>query len=96
MAIEKHIHKYQRVDIGVRVKHIVYKCMLTGCTHYLTPAQVVGAEHICWRCNKPVRMTQPMANLKKPHCINCRQSYPESRKRGLKNQKPEEITNASV
>ena len=73
---KKHVHKYLRVKLGKK-GYTVYKCMQDGCTHYIRAELVIGNHTICWRCNREVKMTQPMAKQKKPHCLECTRTREE-------------------
>lgn len=56
---------------------VYYKCMETGCPHYLPVADlVIGRESLCWgpACNHLVTITQEMVQkgIKHPMCEDCR------------------------
>jgi hypothetical protein len=70
MASQNHVHRYERVDIGVNKKYEVYKCTLPDCPHYISEALVVGRKSICWRCGN-VFTIQKNLLFKKPHCSDC-------------------------
>lgn len=73
----KHVHKYQRVDIGRkngpndRKKFIVFKCVLPDCTHYVEEALAEGKFCVCNRCNGLMTLTKAAMQLAKPHCPDC-------------------------
>ena len=71
----KHIHKYERTEIGNK-GWVVYRCTLPDCSHYLPSAQMmVGKESICWGvCESTVIYSQEDYNqkLKRPMCLSCR------------------------
>jgi len=65
----KHIHKYERVDIGVRKSHIVWRCILKDCTHYLRAPMLIGKSCICWGCGQPMIIKGPVSKLQvRPVC----------------------------
>ena len=75
----KHIHKYQKKDIGSNKKYEVYKCMIPGCSHYISLKQAEGKLAICHSCNDAFVITRstltgssgkPLAKPKCPDCIN--------------------------
>ena len=68
---ETHIHKYIRVRLG---KHIVYKCSLANCTHFLRRELVVGRLSICWRCGEPFVMNRESITLARPRCTTCKKT----------------------
>ena len=77
MAKNDHIHKYIKVKISD--KWTVFKCQLSGCTHFIQDKLVVGRECICNHCNKPFTMTRHTATLKFPHCRACTGNNPLER-----------------
>ena len=72
----KHIHKYERVEIGNK-GWVVYRCILPECSHYLPTAQlIINRESLCHGiCNGIVIYTQDDFNqkLKRPMCASCRE-----------------------
>lgn len=74
MVRGKHIHKYRRAKLG---KSVIYKCAISGCTHYILKDLIEGRISVCWRCPNPFVITKK--TLKNcpamPHCDNC---YPKS------------------
>ena len=71
MGKNNHVHRYERADIGVDKKYIVYRCNLPDCGHYLTPAMVKGKKSICNRCGEEMTMDALALSLAKPHCQDC-------------------------
>lgn len=71
---EHDVHKYERVKLGTKGFE-VFKCVLPNCSHYIRKELVFGKVTKCWRCDKDIVMTKPMARMKKPHCRNCTRSY---------------------
>jgi hypothetical protein len=83
---QTHVHKYMLVILGgTRVvrrggkKYLektggypVYKCMVTGCAHWLSRDLVIGRETVCWRCGQRMVMTPYAITLKKPHHAECK------------------------
>jgi hypothetical protein len=72
MPKEEHVHKYKRTKLG---KFKVYRCMLSGCPHYVRAELVTNRMTVCWRCGNSVTMTPQMAMQAKPHCRDCNKSY---------------------
>jgi len=74
---QKHIHQYKKIDIGVRNKYEVYKCVLPGCTHYMPNMNsVVNSLSMCnGGCGKTLLMTQAIvtARTEKPLCEKCKE-----------------------
>lgn len=69
---KKHLHKYQRVNIGSKTKpYLVYRCMKPGCTHYITPKLALNRACECNRCGKIMVLTKEALTLVKPHCAGC-------------------------
>ena len=66
---ETHIHKYERAKLGK--KHIVLKCALIGCTHFIAKPLAIGRISQCWRCGEPFALTKASVELVRPHCISC-------------------------
>jgi len=65
--MNKHIHKYIRIRIGIKRRE-EYKCSLPGCTHHTFPELVVGRESICNYCGNIFYMNKASVRLSKPHC----------------------------
>jgi len=65
-----HIHKYVRTKLGSKP---IYKCALSGCTHFIQPQLVEGRNAICGRCGGIFTITKrTLKNCPaKPHCENC-------------------------
>lgn len=76
-------HRYMRVELKSRQKgsrgepYIVFRCMKSGCTHYVPRDLVVGNESECWRCGDTFQMTTASTYLKKPHCSGCTKGRPK-------------------
>jgi hypothetical protein len=64
---QQHIHKLERVDIGVANPYIVWRCTLPGCTSYIRKAFIKGTQCICWRCGKEM-VIATIRPQKKPVC----------------------------
>lgn len=88
---EKHIHKYQRTDIGVKKPYIVHRCV-KDCSHYIPLVQkdeepywmksprafIIGKKAECWRCGNEFIIQFAHMLMAKPHCSNCiRREKPE-------------------
>lgn len=67
----KHVHRYERVNIGVNKEYIVYRCNLPKCSHYLTPELVKDKLTLCNRCGSEMIMDAFALSLAKPHCHDC-------------------------
>ena len=77
--MNSHIHKYERVNIGVNRPHFIYKCSLPNCTHYVSERLVAGRLSICWRCGEAFVIRKGKNGvLKKPHCLGCTKRKDES------------------
>lgn len=72
MAKARHIHQYERKDIGKKGRpYIIYKCALTNCPHYVPEDLVVGRLSTCPYCSEPFTIKQSDLALVKPHCKDC-------------------------
>lgn len=82
----EHIHKYKQVILGGKKiergadgkKRIVrqggtpvYKCMIPGCTHYISRDLVQGRYSICWVCDKQMVMTSQSVTMVRPRHFEC-------------------------
>jgi len=65
----KHIHKYQRDKLGK--KHIIYRCVIPGCTHYVSRKMAKNRLSICHVCNEPMIIDSFAITLAKPHHNEC-------------------------
>lgn len=81
MKKQQHFHKYERMQWPNG--SYFYKCMESGCSHYLSvPYLVIGRESICWGdCNRVVTITKQMVfdKIKHPMCDACREERKEKR-----------------
>lgn len=50
-------HRYRRTELG-KNKYVVYSCILTNCTHYLSKSLMLGKESLCHRCEGTLILTQ--------------------------------------
>ena len=50
---EHKVHKYLRVKTN-KNETVIYRCVLPGCTHYITEEFIIGRECLCWRCKEEV------------------------------------------
>ena len=87
-----HIHKYIGAVLGgTRVvkrngkKYIekvggypIFKCVVSGCTHYIARDVVAGRISICWRCGGEMTMNSYTITLKKPHHRECTKGWSET------------------
>lgn len=76
-----HVHKYHKVKLG---KHVVYKCALGGCPHYIRKELVEGRISICWICDEPFQITKVSSSLLRPHCISCTKSQSKTQLDSIK------------
>ena len=63
----QHFHKYKRVTYPS--KHIVYKCVIPRCTHFINAPLLIGREAACFRCGGPFIIKNLI--LAKLHCDSC-------------------------
>lgn len=63
----RHIHKYIRHKFH-KSGTVVFRCVLSNCSHYLAPAFVLGKMSLCWYCDNVFEMSKRSVRLKKPHC----------------------------
>src|SRR5262245_17338672 len=68
--IPQHIHMYEKVEWGQKGT-IIWKCALTGCSHYLHVEFILGKISLCWKCSKPFTMTYTKLLRNKPKCDGC-------------------------
>ena len=63
------VHKYRKAKLG---KHIIYRCMIPDCSHYMRRELVTGHMSICWSCNQPFLLPSAPSQLKSmPWCREC-------------------------
>ena len=67
-------HKYERMER--KSGHVIYKCMLPGCPHFLPYDELaIGRESLCWgQCGGPVIIDREMVMHNKrrhPRCLGC-------------------------
>ena len=81
-----HTHKYQLVILGGRrvvkregKKYIekcggyeVFRCMITGCTHWIARELATGRKSLCWVCGEELILNKENTNLKFPTHVYCR------------------------
>ena len=63
-------HKYKRIRFSSG--HIIFRCMIEGCPHFLRKELLLNRLAICWICNQEFRITN--LELAKQHCSNCTKS----------------------
>lgn len=77
----QHVHKYERGRVGK--DHIIYKCMLPNCPHYLPHEYLaLGRLCVCWGgCGDAVVISKEMVQteMKHPMCDTCRLKRQEQR-----------------
>lgn len=81
-----HIHQYKRIKIGKKKDYVVYRCMRSGCSHYIAAAFIEGKQSVCWSCDSPFTITHKLLRIK-PLCEDCK----EMRKKGQRAQPIENI-----
>jgi ribosomal protein S27AE len=64
-------HKYQRVEWG-KNKTIVWRCMLTNCSHYMHDDFIIGKQTLCHRCGDPTLMNKERQTRVRPVCESCK------------------------
>jgi len=66
-------HKYERIER--KSDHVVYKCMLPGCPHFLPYEELaIGRISLCWGCGAEVELDREMVmhnHRKRPKCQKC-------------------------
>ena len=85
--VHKSAHMYRRIVWGKKDDPtIIYKCALSGCSHYLHKALVEGAISLCNRCREEVIVINKVMiskNLVKIHCPGCtRQTWNRRKETG--------------
>lgn len=70
MAKNKHVHQYRRATLGK--DYLIYKCVLPGCTHYISADLIIGKKNKCWRCGDDHIISRKLA---KPHCAKCTKGH---------------------
>lgn len=70
MKKEMHqVHKYKRVTTDKDKE--IYKCVLPGCPHYISPDLVLGRFSECWECKMTFIMNEKSITRLKPKCNTC-------------------------
>jgi len=72
MAKKSHIHRYRRITLGKNYK--VFRCVKSGCSHYIPVTLVENAVCECNRCGDLMTMTKVAMTLARPHCPQCTKS----------------------
>lgn len=77
MKYNKHIHKYIRIQSGwkrgptgkrTKEPYYVYRCVLTGCNHFINADLAEMRDTICNYCDNVFKLFGYMMTLRKPHC----------------------------
>lgn len=71
---DEHTHKYKKV-VYKPSGHVIFRCVLAGCGHFINEMLLPGRFCICWICNSPFTVKNTM--LTKPHCDNCTKKRPK-------------------
>jgi hypothetical protein len=71
------IHKYERSTLG-KNEHIIYRCKLPGCGHYILNKELAeGRLSLCWGkdCNNATQISKQMIQkeIKHPMCTKCKE-----------------------
>jgi hypothetical protein len=92
MSVMKHTHKYERRKLG-KNSHIVFVCVLPGCSHNVSEELVKGRKSICWVCGEEFIVTKPRKNPipKRPHCLTCTRKPDKSHVKPITDLNPLEI-----
>lgn len=69
------VHKYKRIKF--KSGHIVFRCMLPGCSHFIREELLRGRLSVCWRCGEEHVITN--TRLSKQHCDSCTKSVKENK-----------------
>lgn len=71
---KKHkLHTYQRITMGE--KHVIYRCVDTGCTHTIPLALMIGRPFLCFECKtRSGVITNKKELTNKLRCETCRGS----------------------
>ena len=64
----EHTHKYEKKMLG---SHMVFKCAIPGCHHYIRKELAEGRFSVCWRCEETFVLDKVALGLRRPHCIPC-------------------------
>ena len=97
MAMSKgHIHKYMRVNLGIKKEYPVYRCVRPGCTHYQRASLVMGMQGICWRCARPFVLTIKNIQHVKTTCNACSGGTIKTDQIGLKDKADELIRKLGI
>jgi hypothetical protein len=76
----KHIHRYHRGKLGK--KYHIYRCILPGCTHFISINFAVGRLSLCNQCDDSLILTDEMVfinRLAEPLCEECREKRRKQR-----------------
>lgn len=68
--MKKHnVHKYERYtyDTG----HVILRCVLPNCNHYIAKDLASNKLAICHRCGEEFQLDKKLVELHKPHCYDC-------------------------
>lgn len=68
----RHVHKYEKVDIGRKAPFPIYMCRLIDCTHRQIPEAMPGKSCVCWGCAKEFVVTVKHLDVNKLKCDSCR------------------------
>lgn len=69
-------HKYVKVLLGRNQDYQLYKCIISGCTHNMQPALMLGLVASCYDCGEEFTVTSKTDLIEKLKCAECR-SGPE-------------------
>ena len=85
-----HLHKYKRVKMGK--SHIILRCMLPLCSHYLPHINLaLGKMCACATCGEAMIIDKVSIKHANPHCDKCIKRRPKELKDVQIEQKLEEF-----
>lgn len=69
----KHTHRYERDTYG-KNGYIIYKCVLPGCSHYVSKELALNKEGLCSSCENKILITKTMIHndVRYPRCEKCK------------------------
>jgi len=71
-------HKYKKIRFR-ESGFVVYKCILSGCSHYVPPELLIGRKSVCWRCGGEHTIND--IKLAKQVCEDCRDLRRKTKKK---------------
>src|SRR5688500_15107948 len=68
---KSHTHQYKKVRLS-KGGAFVYRCMLSDCPHYISPALILGKSSICPSCHESFVIDKYASQRTFPICETCR------------------------